>query len=79
MATYFADSSVLVKRHVSEIGSAWFSQFADTNSGNTIIISRLSISEVFSAFNRRLRELSLNQTDYLKVAQDFEDYYQIQY
>ena len=62
MATYFADSSGLVKRHVSEIGSVWFSQIADAQSGNTIIISRLSISEVFSAFNRRLRELSLNQT-----------------
>ena len=79
MATYFADSSGLVKRHVSEIGSVWFSQIADAQSGNTIIISRLSISEVFSAFNRRLRELSLNQVDYFKVAQDFEDYCQIQY
>ena len=79
MATYFADSGGLVRRHVSEIGSVWFSQIANAQSGNTIIISRLSISEVFSAFNRRLRELSLDQTNYLKIAQDFEDYYQIQY
>ena len=79
MATHFADSSGLVKRHVSEIGNVWFSQIADTKSGNTIIISRLSISEVFSAFNRRRRELSLNQADYFKVAQDFEDYCRMQY
>ncbi len=79
MATYFADSSGLVKRHVSEIGSQWFSQIADAQTGNTIIISRLSISEVFSAFNRRQRELSLSQADYQKVAQDFEDYCQTQY
>ena len=77
--TYFADSSGLVKRHVREIGSIWFSQIVDAQTGNTIIISRLSISEVFSAFNRRRRELSLSQTDYQKVAQDFEDYCQIQY
>lgn len=79
MATYFADSSGLVKRHVQEMGSRWFSQISDIQTGNTIIISRLSISEVFSAFNRRCRELSLSQADYQKVAQDFEDYCQTQY
>lgn len=78
MATYFADSSGLVKRHVREIGSGWFSNIADAT-GSTIIISRLSISEVFSAFNRRQRELSLSQIDYQKVAQDFEDFCQTQY
>jgi len=77
--TYFADSSGLVKRHVREIGSSWFSQIADAQTGNTIIISRLSISEVFSAFNRRRRELSLSQSDYQKVVRDFEDYCQTQY
>lgn len=79
MATYFADSSGLVKRHVREIGSGWFSNIADAQTGNTIIISRLSIWEVFSAFNRRKRELSLSQIDYQKVAQDFEDFCQTQY
>ena len=77
--TYFPDSSALVKRHVQEIGSNWFSGIADTQTGNTIIISRLSISEVFSAFNRRCRELSLSQTDYQKIAQDFEDFCRIEY
>jgi len=77
--TYFADSSGLVKRHVQEIGSSWFSQVADAQTGNTIIISRLSLTEVFSAFNRRCRELSLSQTDYQKVAQAFEDFCQIEY
>ena len=77
--TYFADSSGLVKRHVQELGSSWFSQIADTQTGNTIIISRLSLTEVFSAFNRRCRELSLSQTDYQKVAQAFEDLCQTEY
>lgn len=61
--TYFADRSGLVKRHVQELGSSWFSQVADTQTGNTIIVSRLSLTEVFSSFNRRCRELSLSQTD----------------
>lgn len=77
--TYFADSSGLVKRRAREIGSRWFSQIADAQTGNTIIISRLSISEVFSAFTCRQRELSLSQNDYQKVAQDFEDFCRTQY
>lgn len=77
--TYFADSSALVKRHVAEIGSRWFSHIADAQTGNTIIISRLSISEIFSAFNRRCRELSLSRNDYQKVALDFETFSQTEY
>lgn len=77
--TYFADSSVLVKRHVQEIGSKWFWQITDAQTGNTIIISRLSITEVISAFNRRCRELSLSRIDYQKIAQDFEDFCQAEY
>lgn len=77
--TYFADSSGLVKRHAREAGSRWFSNIAASQTGNTIIISRLSITEVFSAFNRRCRELSLKQTDYQKVARDFEDFCQTEY
>lgn len=77
--TYFADSSVLVKRHIQEIGSKWFSQIADEQAGNTIIISRLSITEVFSAFNRRCRELSLGKIDYQKIAQNFADFCETDY
>jgi len=76
---YFADSSALVKRHVQEIGSIWFLNLADTQTGNTIIISRLSITEVFSAFNRRRRELSLSKNDCQRIAQEFEDFCQIEY
>jgi uncharacterized protein len=72
--TYFADASVLVKRHIYEIGSYWFSNLADLTTGNTIILSRLSLTEVISAFNRRCRELSLSKTDYQNVSQDFESF-----
>ncbi|HEX8734044.1 MAG TPA: type II toxin-antitoxin system VapC family toxin [Pyrinomonadaceae bacterium] len=69
---YFCDASVLVKRHVQEIGSKWFSNLADLRTGNKIIISRLSLIEAISAFNRRFRALSLSRNDYQKVSQDFE-------
>lgn len=71
---YFCDASVLVKRHIYEIGRYWFANIADLTTGNTIIISRLSLTEVISSFNRRCRELSLPQSDYQKVSQDFESF-----
>ena len=71
MAIYYADSSVLVKRHVNETGSAWFRALVDPSSGNDIITSRVSLVEVYSAFNRRAREALLSNKDYKQIADDF--------
>jgi hypothetical protein len=46
MADYYADSSVLVKRHVREAGTDWFMALADPATGNTIITAHLSVVEV---------------------------------
>lgn len=72
MATFYADSSVLVKRHIAEQGTLWFRQLADPASGNVIITARVSVVEVFSALNRRVREGTLNQATYVAVAADVE-------
>lgn len=79
MTDYYADSSVLVKRHVNEIGSGWFRALADPATGNVIITSRVSIIEVYSAFNRRLREASLSPVDYAQLAADFASIYETEY
>ena len=71
MADYYADSSVLVKRHVRETGTDWFRGLVNPASGNTIITARVSMAEVFSALNRRLREAHLNPADYTRIANDF--------
>ena len=71
MADYYADSSVLVKRHVNEIGSGWFRALSDPATGNVIITSRVSIIEVYSAFNRRVREARLSPVDYAQLSADF--------
>ncbi|MEW6213520.1 MAG: type II toxin-antitoxin system VapC family toxin [Acidobacteriota bacterium] len=71
MADYYADSSVLVKRHVHEPGSDWFRALVDPAAGNVIITTRISLIEVYSAFNRRLREASLDPADYAQLASDF--------
>lgn len=71
MTDYYADSSVLVKRHVHETGSAWFQNLTDPTAGNVIITTRLSLIEVYSALNRRLREAQLDPIDYHRIVADF--------
>ena len=72
MGNYYADSSVLVKRHVNEIGTNWFRILCCPAAGNAIITSRISMVEVYSAFNRRLRESALKANDYVEIANDFK-------
>ncbi|NEQ28188.1 MAG: type II toxin-antitoxin system VapC family toxin [Microcoleus sp. SIO2G3] len=68
---YFIDSSALVKQYVPEIGSAWIQQIVSANSGNLIIIARITWVEVLSALARRQREGSLNTTDVHLIIQRF--------
>jgi predicted nucleic acid-binding protein len=72
MADFYADSSVLVKRHIAERGSTWFRTLADPATGNTIITAQISIVEVVSAFNRRVRETILTRVDYARIRADFD-------
>lgn len=69
--TYYADSSALAKRHISETGSPWIEQEFDTASGNKIITSKLSVAEVLSAMNRRRREANITAAEYAKFFGDF--------
>jgi predicted nucleic acid-binding protein len=71
MGDYYADSSVLVKRHVQEVGTAWFRALTLPSTGNLIITARISLVEVYSALNRRQREAGLTPTDYTQIVADF--------
>jgi predicted nucleic acid-binding protein len=71
MATFYADSSVLVKRHIVELGSGWVVQLFDVALGHQIVTSRLSTVEAISAFNRRVREGTLSLSEYLQLRDDF--------
>jgi predicted nucleic acid-binding protein len=71
MAIYYADSSTLVKRHATEIGSAWVQSLLDPIAKHTIITARISMVEVFSALNRKVRETHINLSDYTNIANDF--------
>ncbi len=68
MSDYYADSSVLVKRHVQEIGTEWAKSLLENN---LIITAEMSIVEVYSALNRRVREGSITPEDYAHIMTDF--------
>lgn len=71
MSVFYADSSVLVKRHVWEVGSEWVTLLCDPALGHEITTSQLSVIEVISALNRRRREGSIAETDYALLRDDF--------
>jgi predicted nucleic acid-binding protein len=78
---YFLDSSALLKRYLSEIGTAWVQSLTAKASGNILLISRITSVEIFSAIARRQREGSLTseQTQTLRTIfqQHFTDQYEI--
>ena len=71
MTAYFLDSSALVKRYVPETGSAWIRTLSALNTGNLLIIARITWVEVRSALARRQREGSLTSTDATLIIQRF--------
>lgn len=55
MAAFFCDSSAIVKRYVSETGTAWVQALADPAGGNLLYLARITVVEVTSAIARRQR------------------------
>lgn len=54
-ATYYFDSSALVKRYVTEVGTDWVRSLVAPTGGNLSLTSRVTIIEVRSALARRRR------------------------
>jgi len=81
VAAYFLDSSALLKRYLSEVGTAWVQALTAKASGNVLLISRITSVEILSAIARRQREGSLTseQTQTLRTIfqQHFTDQYEI--
>lgn len=68
---YFLDTSALVKRYVTEIGSVWVQTLTDPLLGNALLIVRITWVEVLSALARRQREGSLTATEVTDTIQLF--------
>jgi len=79
MADFYADSSALVKRHIYETGSIWLQGLLAPAAGNVILTARISMAEFYSALNRRIRDATLDTTEYTQVATDFDALCRTQY
>jgi len=55
-AFYFLDTSALVKKYMAETGSAWIEALTDSDSGNRLIVARVTWVETISALSRLRRE-----------------------
>jgi predicted nucleic acid-binding protein len=63
MALYFLDSSALVKRYISETGSAWVLGLLAAALNNEIFIAAIAKVEIVAAITRRSRTGSISVTD----------------
>ncbi len=60
MADYFFDTSALVKRHVTEVGSLWVRSLTVAKAAHTLYIARITAVEMVAAITRRQRGGSLS-------------------
>lgn len=63
MSSYYIDTSVLIKRYLTETGSTWVRNLVDLSAGHVIVICDLTAVEVFSTLARRQREGTLTASD----------------
>ncbi len=56
MASYFLDTSALVKQHVAETGHAWVRAICAPTAGNVVVTAEIALVEVVATFSRMARE-----------------------
>ncbi|ARV62628.1 nucleic acid-binding protein [Nostocales cyanobacterium HT-58-2] len=71
MTVYFVDSSALVKRYISEIGSAWVVNLFDPVLDNEVFIAAITGVEIVAATTRRARSGSISVTDATALCNQF--------
>ena len=73
MTTYYLDTSAAVKLYVQEIGSGWLKELLVTPRPPVVVTSHLLRVEMWSAFARRLREHTVNATEYNEICALFAE------
>ncbi|MCL1469096.1 type II toxin-antitoxin system VapC family toxin [Argonema antarcticum] len=79
MAIYFLDSSALVKRYISEIGSAWVLGLFDPTLKNEGFIAAITGVEIIAAITRRSSSGSISITDATLIRNQFKTDFQKDY
>jgi predicted nucleic acid-binding protein len=60
MATYFLDTSAIIKRYISEQGQTWILSLCNPAQSHELYISQAALIEVVAAICRRAREQSIS-------------------
>jgi uncharacterized protein len=76
---YYFDSSALVKRYISEKGTAWVLGITDPGVGNIIFVARITAVEVVSAITRAAWAGSITSADAFSAKANFRYDYLNQY
>jgi len=63
MSVLFFDSSALVKRYLSEVGSTWMDTLLDPSFGHTIIVAAITQVESAAALAARQRSGAITQVE----------------
>jgi hypothetical protein len=63
MSAFYCDTSALVKRYLSEAGSAWIAALADPNSNNSITVATITRVEAAAAIAARQRAGTVTQEE----------------
>lgn len=79
VTAYFLDTSALLKRYVSETGTAWIQPLTAQSAGNLLVVARIAWVEVLSALARRQREGSLYDYQASQILQTFRYHFDTQY
>lgn len=81
MSVLFFDSSALVKRYLTETGSAWATALLDPTAGHTIVVAAVTRVEAAAAIAARYRVGSITKTERDDLVdlllQHFDTQYQI--
>lgn len=72
MSAFFCDTSALIKRYVSETGSAWLISTLHPNLKQRIYIAQITIVEIVSAITRREKGGSTTPQEAVNALNQFE-------
>lgn len=74
MAVYFLDSSGIVKRYVTEIGTAWIRHVCAPTTGNDIYTAHATGAETAAAIMRRIRRGEISSLDAAVAIADLQNH-----
>jgi len=79
MATYFLDSSTIVKRYIAEIGTFWVRHICASVAGNDLYTAHIMGAEAVAAMMRRVRRGEILAVDVEAILTDLQSHLASEY